>query len=231
LTNTTLQKGGSVKSSDLTYYQRTAWKLNDGCTVFDLDTLDGELGYYMMLDSKYVANSEKEWREHKWPKATHYIALENESDEIKFKRTQIKSSAFSMLHDPNMTPTMKQKITCILDLASTRSILTQEQVHNLLFEYIDKTTYMPGSNVEKFNSLVSKLETPKGREELEAHYLLKSALDARVVREKQGAHIWNRAKGPITLGETHGESIEYLLNPKKEALIEELEEEIKIKNR
>jgi len=49
----------------LGYYYQTSWKLQDGTTVLDLDQMDDELGYYVFLASSKVANSEKEWREHK----------------------------------------------------------------------------------------------------------------------------------------------------------------------
>jgi hypothetical protein len=84
LTNRPWRKGDSHSEEDLTYFQKARWVLNDGCTVLDLDNFDDLMGYHVMLDSKFVANSEKEISQ--WPKATHYIALENEAEEIKFKR-------------------------------------------------------------------------------------------------------------------------------------------------
>lgn len=230
LHNRPWRKGDPTKEEFMSYYQRKSWKLNDGCTVLDLDNMDEELFYYVVLDSKFVANSEREWREHKWPKATHYIALENEADELKFKRNELKSKAFALLHSSDMTPTMKEHFVVILELASARANLTPEQTHNLLFEYIDKSTFTPNSNIDKFTELSHMLTTPKGREELSARFLLRGAVDSRIVVEKQGAYTWARATGVITLGETHGEAIEFLLNPKKVALVEELEKEIKAKN-
>lgn len=59
-TNRPYMKGDSLKSEDLTYFQRTVWPLNDGTTVFDLSSMNDELGYYVMLGSSKVANSERE---------------------------------------------------------------------------------------------------------------------------------------------------------------------------
>lgn len=229
LSNKAWMRGDSTKESDMTYFQRKSWKLNDGATMLNLDNFDDEMFYYVCLDSKFVATSEKEWREYKWPKATHYIALENEAEEIKFKRNEVKSKAFATLHSEAMTPTMRHKIASILELATSKGTITSEQSLNLLYEYIDKTTFGPNSNLDKFTAITNLLSTPKGREEIEARFLLKQALDTRVVWEKQGAYNWVRPTGQIVLGETYAEAIDFVLNPKKQQLVEDLEKEIKAK--
>lgn len=211
------------------YFQTASWKLNDGSTVLDLANFEDAMFYYVALDSKFIANSEAEWRAHKWPKATHYIALENEAEELKYKRTQIKSEAFAKLHHKNMDPVTRRKTVSALGLAKATAYLTEEQVHNLLFDFIDKSGYTDGSNIDKFNEIFQLTTNAKGREELEARVLLQKSIDARVVYEKQGGYNWNRAEGLITLGETLSEAIDFIMNPKKEALVEELEEEIKAK--
>lgn len=185
--------------------------------------------YYVALDSKYIANSEAEWRSFKWPKATHYIALENEADELKFKKNEKKSAAFALLHHESMTPTVKEQLVKILDLAKTTTNLTQEQVHNMLFDFVDKSDFREGSNIDKLQELYNLIQTADGRIEFEARYLLKQALDSRVVYEKQGAYMWNKVTGLIEIGQNYAEAIEFLTNPKKQALVEELEFEIKAK--
>lgn len=230
LNNKPWRKGDSIKESDQTFYQKTSWILNDGCTVLDLSKMEEELGYYAFLDSKYVANSERERKEGKWPKATHYIALENEAEELKYSKNQMKSKAFANLHAESMTPSVKHKMVCILELTRTTTSLTIEQVDNLLYDFIDKTTFTNNSNLDKFLFLFNLLATPIGREELDSKFLLKQGLDTRVLFEKQGAYSWVRPSGVIVLGETYPEAIEFLMNPKKSALIDELKEEIKLKN-
>lgn len=185
--------------------------------------------YYVALDSKFIANSEQEYRAHKWPKAQYYIALENEAEEMKYKRTQIKSEAFSKLHHKNMDPLTKKKFIFILGLSKTTSTLTEEQVHNLLFDYIDKSGYTDGSNIDKFTEVFELTKNADGRREIEARLLLKKSLDSRVIYEKQGSYKWVRSSGVLTIGDTYAEAVDFLINPKKEALVEELEEEINAK--
>lgn len=188
------------------------------------------MGYYVMLASSKVANSEREWREHKWPKAEFYISLENESDEIKHKKSSLKAKAYAALESSDLTSALKRKIVSLLDIASTRSSLTTEQVENALFDFVDKSTFLAGSNIDRLNEVLGLLKTPHGREQFEARYLLKQAIDNRVVYEKQDTYTWNRSKGPIVIGDRYSEAIDFILNPKKVAEVEELMAEIAAKS-
>lgn len=223
-------KGDSLKSEDLTFFQKTTWALNDGTTVFDLSSMHDEMGYYVALGSSKVANSEREWREHKWPRAEFYISLENETDEIKHRKNATKAKAFAALEASDFTAPLKRKVVSLLELASSRASLTTEQVENLLYDYVDKSSFLPGSNIDKLTEVLSLLKTPHGREQFEARYLLKQAIDSRVIYEKQDTYTWTRSKGPIVIGDRLTEAIDFLLNPKKAAEVEELTAEINAKN-
>jgi hypothetical protein len=228
--NEALSKGDNKPDGERTYFQRMSWKLNDGCTVFDLDTMDGEMGYYMLLGSSKVANSEKEWRTHMWPKAEWYIALENESESIKAQKNQSKIKAFTALSDTKLTDSYRRKIISLLNLSSSRTTLTNEQVNNLLVDYIDRSSFTAGSNIDKFMELYTLLTTVPGREELEARFLLAQAIDNRLIFERQGSYTWVRPQGQVVIGERFQEAVDFLLNPKKQPEVEELTAAIKSKN-
>lgn len=213
----------------MTYFQRKAWRLNDGSTVLDLNNFDDAMFYYVALDSKLIANSESDRRKGLWPKATHFIALENEAEEIKYHKNQVKSSTFAKLHDKDLTPVMKKLFIHVLELANTKAYLTDEQVHNLLFDYIDKSDFREGSNIDKFSELYQLLQTATGRDELNARLLLQKLLDSRIIYEKQGSYRWNKPSGLITIGDTYAEAVGFLLNPKKSTLVEDLEKELTAK--
>ena len=229
-TNEALSKGDNKPDHERTYFQRMSWKMSDGCTVFDLDTMDGEMGYYMLLASSKCANSEREWRQHMWPKAEYYIALENESDAIKAQKTQAKVKAFAAFADVKMTNTYRRKILSLLELATTKATLTSEQVDNLLVEYIERSTFSEGSNISKFMELYNLLGTATGREELEARYLLLQAIDSRIIFERQGTYTWVRPQGQVVIGERKDEAINFILNPKKQPEVDEIIEAIKMKD-
>jgi len=229
LTSRPWRKGDSLKESDLTFFQKETWSLRDGTTILSMNVMKDDVGYHMMQDHKAVANSQEEYRANKWAKATHYIALENESEQIKYQKTALKSKAFTALGSKEMTLPTRRKFVHILELASTRTVLTEEQIHNLLFDYIDNSKYTANSNIDKFLHLYSMLKEAGGMEYLNSRYLLREALDSRVVYEKQGGYNWPRPKGLIVLGENLEEAIEFLMNPKKEVLVEELQDELKAK--
>jgi len=187
------------------------------------------MAYYVYLDSKFIANSETEYRAHKWPDARWYIALESEEDSLKYQKNERKSKAFAALHSLEMTDEMKKRFVIVLDQASSRTNLTKEQIHNILFSFIDKTTFNQGSNLDKFEELYVLMQTATGRDEIEARYLLKRAVDCRIIYEKQGSYTYNKATGPIVVGETYAEAINFILNPKKATIIEDLVKEINSK--
>lgn len=203
--------------------------MHDGCTVLDMSKMDDEMGYYVMLASYLVANSEKEWREHKWPRAIYYIALENETEAIKYKKNELRIKAIGKLADSEFTDPYKRKVVSLLGLAPSRSDLTTEQVNNLLFDYLEKSAFTPGSNIDKFTEVTNLLSTPLGREQLEARWILAQALDYRIIYEKQDTYTWVRPKGAIVIGERYIDAVDYLLNPKKTAEVEDLLSEIQIK--
>lgn len=214
---------------DLTYFDTKYWVLNDGSTVLDLTNMDDEIFYHVCLASSLVANSERELRSHKWPKALWYIALENESDEIKYQRNELKSKAIATLHSDDFTENYKQIFVKLLNLASSKTSLTYSQVHNLLFEYIEKSSFAVDSNINKFNALASLLKTPKGREELQARFLLKQLIDTRIVIERSNTYTFLRPNNNIVIGERYEEAIDFLLNPKKDKEVEEMKELLKQK--
>lgn len=230
LTNRPWLKGDSVKEEDFTFFQRTSWRLNDGCTILDLGNMIDELGYYVFLASSLVANSEAEWKAHKWPRAQYYIALENESEQIKHKKTSSKLQAFGALASADLTSPIKKKIAALLGLNKAKADVTDEQVDNALYQFIDKSDFLPGSNIDKFNDIVRLLSTPAGREEFEARWILKQALDASIIYEKQGTYTWPRPEGKLVLGERYAEAIEFVLNPKKETEVADLLDQIKSKS-
>jgi hypothetical protein len=226
-TNAPVTKNQEEK--DITFYQTTYWILEDGTTMFDLDTELGELGYYAALESPLIANSEREYREHKWPKAEFYIAIENESDDIKYNKNKVKSKAFAALEDPALSDTFRRKFVVLLGLANTKANLTIEKINNMLFEYIDSSSFSESSNISKFMVLFNQFKTAKGKETIEVRYIIQQALDLRIMFEKQNTYTWVRPTGNITLGERYEDAVEFMLNPKKAAEVDEIIEEIKKK--
>jgi hypothetical protein len=215
---------------ELSFFQAQRWKLVDGTTVLDNSTMEDEMGYYVMLASSKVANSEREWRQHKWPKAQWFIALENESDELKYERAEKRSKAYAALHAQEMTDPYKRKIVSLLNLVQSNSAITHQQVHNLLVNFIDNSTTGTSSNIDKFMFFFNMLSTAHGREKLEAMWILKQAMDLRIIFEKQDSYTWVRPNAnPLPIADRYSEAVDFLLNPKKATELEEIQDQIKAK--
>jgi hypothetical protein len=230
LTNKPFRKGDSAKHDDMTYYQKKVWYFNDGTTILDLDNLDDFCCYHMMLESKYFANSEKEWKQHKWPKAEFYISLENESEEIKYKKNRDKTKAFAKLEENDFTLPWKRKFVVLLGLATPRITLTEEQIQNSLYDFIDQNqtrTGKPKSDVLRFLDLYEKMSTADGRERIEKQYLLEELVDYNIVSEK--ASTYKRISKGTEIGYSYEEAVDFLLHPKKQAQVDEMLAELKLK--
>jgi hypothetical protein len=76
----------------------------------DLEDFDQSMFYYVALDSKYFANSEREWKAHKWPHALYYIALENETDELLYEKNNKKVKAYAKLESDLLNGIKKKEI-------------------------------------------------------------------------------------------------------------------------
>lgn len=222
------RRGDSLDHKDMPYFQRKSWTLKDGTTTLDLDSMDDWCFYKVCMASKFVANSEKEWKTYKWPKATHYIALENESDEIKYKKNHLKSKAFGKLHSKELTLPWKRKFAVIFEKSNSRITLTEEQVENMLFDLIENSK-MKGlkSDIDKFLDACNQLKTADGKMKLENLYLLKTLLDYNIIEEKAGTY--KHLKTDKEIGFTEKEALEYLAHPKKQGQIDELKKELEIK--
>lgn len=228
LTHRSWRRGESLDPEKMTYYQNKTWTLKDGATVLDLTDFDDLMFYHVALDSKFIANSEREWKSYKWPHATHYIAITNEGEEIIHERNVRKIKAFGALADPTFSVPRKKEVCWVLDLISTANPLTEEAADNLLFRYIEADDSVKPT-VDKFLEVMNLLKDEKGRMEFAARLLLKKAIDTRVIYEKADSYTWNRSKGVIVLGDRYNEAIDFLINPKKDSLVVELEQEVKSK--
>ena len=215
---------------ELSFFQSYKWKLVDGTTVLDTSKMEEEMGYYVMLASSKVANSECEWRQHKWPKAQWFIALENESEDIKYEKSERRSKAYAALHSLEMTEVYKRKICSLLNLTAATSSLTYQQVHNLLVNYIDNSTSGENSNIEKFMYYVNLLSTSLGKERFEAMWTLRLAIDLRIITERQDLYTWIRPSAtPLPIGDRYSEAIDFLLDPRKSVELEEILSQISSK--
>lgn len=230
LTNRSWRRGDGHDDATRTYFQRQYWKFQDGTTALDItNNFDDAMCYYVAMDSKYVANSSKELRSNKWPFAKYFISIKNEGDEQTYEKNRRKIKAYAALTDKIMTKVWKERFAQILSLSSSLNNLTEEQIENLLYQFISTDNGSEQHNISKFNNLYRLMKTQDGKLELEMRHLLKQGIDTRIIYEKGETYTWNRNKGKIVLGERYEDAVAFLLNPKKDSFVEELKQEIKSK--
>ena len=85
------------------------------------------------------------------------------------------------------------------------------------------------SIIEKYKEIIVLFDTADGRMKFESMYLIKQLLDYRIIYEKQDTYTWIRQKGSIVLGYKYDEALDFLMNPKKSSLVDELKQELKAK--
>lgn len=228
-TNQAASKHYRGDGSDLSYFYQKYWTLVDGTTVLDMSQMDDEIGYYVMLASSQVANSEREWKEHKWPKAQWYISIENESSELKYTRNQILAKANALLVSSEFTDVLKRKAVAILDIVSSKGPLSSEQVFNLLHEYISSSSFQPNSNIEKLTNLTNLLKSKDGQEKFEAMWILKQAQDhGNIIWAKQDVWSWKKENGQVVvIADRYADAVDFITNPKKSTEVEEIIKQIK----
>lgn len=214
--------------TELSYFQSKRWKLVDGTTAFDLSSMDDELGYYVLLASSKVANSLSEYERRLWPKAEFFIVHTMEDEALRYEKLYSKSKAFALIHDPLFTDEIKRKIVNLLELASVKADLTMHQVHNLLVDYIESNS--SAGRLDKFFSYANLLSTAEGRAQFEAMHLLKSALDTRVIWEKQDVYTWVKPDGSsLPIADRYSEAVDFMLNPKKRKEVDEITAQVQKK--
>lgn len=222
--NTPYRRGDDMQK--ITYMQKFTFPLNDGSTILDTNNAEHEIAYYVFLASKKIANSKKEWLEHKWPYATHYISLQEEDEEIALKARKIKNQAIVALSSEEMTDENKDMIVKALGWAKVS--LTPKQLYNLISSKIESAnTYNKDNDATLFMKKADMLKTPIGREQLRANSLLNELVNERIVSGTRDTYIWI-TRG-IKLGDSKEEAIDFLIDPNKQSQTDQLKKELKAK--
>jgi len=204
-----------------TFYQTFKFSMNDGVTILDTENMNDYLAYRAMLVSKKFAPSRKDLEAGKYPDAMYYISLENETEDIKYRKVQRLNSATAKLADSDFDPETQKKMIKVLGIA--KGILTNQQAYNLLDSYIKDAT--PGKdNITEFEKMYNLLTTADGREEFEARYLLQDLQDAWIVSEYQGTYTWGAKK--MVLGQRKDDAVKFLMNPEKQDEVKELKKQL-----
>lgn len=209
------------------FYQTFRFKLNDGLTVLNLHNINDLLAYYCMLEHHKFANSKKEWESGRFPYADYYIAEMDETENEKFSKKQYRDRAKSELTLGKVadSDTQKKFVKLLLPQIS-KGRLTDVQAYNALSDAIDTNErYKDGEEfISKFNKLVRLLQDAPGKSRFNALVLLQEGINTYILTEKAGTYTW--VAKDIIIGASKEKAIDWVLDPNKSDLVEELQEQV-----
>ena len=212
----------------LTYLQKFFKSFYD-TTILDLDVVEDELTYWLLLQSHpdKCANSEDE----KTPFSRAYISQVNEDDVKVGKRNEIiEDAVYKLVKLKNeQSESIIRKFATILEII--KGDVALDKVKNSLSDYINQKTSKQFEKIENFNKLFKLLEDIKGMEVFEAKFLLQYAINNRVISDYQGKYIWSSKKDSNLelIGRSYQEALSWLLDINNRNYREELENELKAK--
>lgn len=218
------------RKKDATFYQTFKYALNDGMTVFDLSKRDDELAYYIMLASRFFANSKRAYEERKYPDALYYISEQEESDDLKYEKRQQRDKATALLSVGKLSDNETQrKLLKIMLPKESKGELRAQKVYNLLSSAIDSNErdFSGQTFIERFNKVVALLDHPKGKEEFEARAFLQDLINNWIVSEKNGSFQWKSKD--ISIGATKEKALQFITDPDKQEYYDALVDELKAK--
>jgi len=216
------------EDKERTFFQDYKVFLKDMTNILDTASPHDELAYYMLKASKFVAESELDWKSGKKPQALYYISDEKEEQDKVYQREYIKAKAMSLLTAPEMTPEVMRKFIKYLRNTDKSSKLPQGNVGNESSFLALKDYVKDLANCKIFIEAYDLMtKSAPGRERFEAIVLLQQLLEAYIVSNRQETYTWNSTK--IVLGNRKEDVIQFLLNPEKGPEVEDLEKELKAK--
>jgi len=227
LDNTPADPSNKKHLESPSFYQTFVFQLNDGLTVLDLTNFNDLLAYYCMLASKHFAATKADYESGKKPYAKYYLATMDEGDQEKYTKKQFKDKAKAELTLGKVADSETQKKFVKLLLPSIgKGRLTDVQAYNSLSEAIDTNDrYKDGEEfIAKFNKLVNLLKDAPSKARFNALVLLQEGINCFAISEKAGTYIW--IAKDLTLGASKEKALDFLLDPNKADLVEELQEQI-----
>ncbi len=216
LTKEDEQRLGAALGVDLSnkmnneYWQDFNIKLKDQTMVFDLSNPMHELQLKVLQASKFVANSQRELDNGKFPFAKYIIY--DEQQELEKEATEVANKAKAVDIFNKLSSEKKLDVLKVYGKALQNS--SQDFVYTKLFEIVEddptgfkRTASMPIEEI-KTRALIFDLER-KG-----------------IFRKKGTAYLYNDQQ----VGFDYQDTVQYLLNPKNQELLVKLKTDLEIRD-
>lgn len=223
-TNKPFRKG----DKDRTFMQTLKIPLNDGTTIIDTANPVDEVRYYVILGHPFIAGSLEDWQNHKKPKATHYIALQDEDIEVRVRQAKAKNKAIARLENEDFIDDNKLLIIKALAWNARQYTMRGKDMYDIINDKIAKADVSkPGNEIERFNKMYDLLSTDVGRKELYARAFLQDLLDVRVISAFKETYTWI-GRGIVLGNRKEGQDsvLEYMMDETKQLEHKQLKAEL-----
>ena len=213
LTTEDAERLGKTLGADLTpnsgneFWQTFKVKLEDKTTIYDLSIPLQEIQVAVLKASKYIANSQKEHENGKWPNAKYVIHDEKQEIQKKARGAEVKAKAVTMFSKL----THAKRVDLLKIFGKAASNVSEDFSYSQLYEIVedDPKRFMEvaGAKPEmiKIKSLIFDLEG-KG-----------------ILRTKGTAYLYNDQQ----VGFDYEDTVSYLMSPKNQELLVKLTDDLK----
>jgi len=174
-------------------------KLENRTNLFNLENPLEEIKYHMMKASRFIANSQLEYQEGKFPDAKFILYNEQEEVEAKAKQVEIKDKVNKLIQDLDT----KQKSN-IIQIVEGRDI-SKQGVSYITVEFDNVITKLGYS---KMLALLTKDKT-----RISVHATIVSAVDKRILRKQGDLYFYFEEP----LGDIES-AINFFLDPKNQLI-------------
>lgn len=189
------------------YWNNFKVKLEDKTMIFDTKIPIQELQIKLMRASKYVANSQKEYDEGKWPHAKYVIYDEKQETEKQAKTAEVKAKANELFS--KLTHSKRLDLLKVFGRDANNS--TEEFSYAKLYEIVE-------DDPKRFIEVASMKP-----DEIKTKALIFDLENKGILRTKGTAYLYNDQQ----IGFDYESTVDYLLNPKNQELFIKLTDDLK----
>tara|TARA_R110000787_G_scaffold279645_1_gene389860 strand:- start:9377 stop:10180 length:804 start_codon:yes stop_codon:yes gene_type:complete len=189
------------------YWHEFKVKLEDKTMIFDTNIPFQELQISMLRASSQIANSQKEHDNGMWPDAKYVIYDEQQEVEKEAKTAEVKANAFSIFS--KLSPSKRLDVLKIFGKATTNS--SEDFTYARLYEILEE-------DPKRFSEVASAKP-----EEIKVKALMFDLEGKGILRTKGAAYLYNDQQ----LGFDYDDTVMYLMNPKNQALLIKLTDDLK----
>jgi hypothetical protein len=181
-------------------------KMHDKTMIFDINAPLDEVRIAVLKASKYIANSQKELENGKWPEANYIIFDEEQEIQSEAKKVEVKAKAVTEFN--KLSPGKRLDILKIFGKTGTNN--SADFTYTKLYEILedDPKEFLRVSTMKKSDITIRALIFDLER--------------IGIFRKRQTAYLYNDSQ----IGFDYDDTVQNLLNPKNQELLIKLKSDL-----